>query len=268
MKPGVGALALAEAVEGVIRSRGASCAFPVNIGVNSVAAHYTPSRTDDIVLRMGDIVKIDLGAHVDGYPADTSVTVELGTRNNQRLISCAEEALRMAIEMVAPGTSTSAIGDAVERAIRSAGYRPVENLTGHSMERFNLHAGLSVPSVRTREDHPVEEGMVIAIEPFSTTGKGKVKGASRGNIYRLVRDRRAPADISAMFSKMQSSFGSLPFASRWCDDLHPNAQPLLSKMLRMGMVMNYPVLVEVADGLVAQAEHSVLVTKDGCLVLT
>jgi methionyl aminopeptidase len=267
-KAGMSALSLAEAVEGLIRSRGASCAFPVNIGVNSVAAHYTPSRTDDTVLRVGDVVKIDLGAHVDGYPADTSVTVELGTRNNQRLISCAEEALRMAIEMVAPGTTTSAIGEAVERAIRSAGYRPVENLTGHSMERFNLHAGLSVPSVKTRESHTVEEGMVIAIEPFSTTGKGKVNGVSRGNIYRVVRDRRAPSEVSAMFAKILSRFGSLPFASRWCDDLHPEAQTLLSKMLRMGMVMNYPVLVEVADGFVAQAEHSVLVTKDGCIVLT
>lgn len=268
VKAGMSALALADSVEGAIRSKGAACAFPVNIGINSVAAHYTPSRTDDIVLRVGDIVKIDLGAHVDGYPADTSVTVELGTRNSQRLISCAEEALRMAIEMVAPGTTTSAVGDAVERAIRSAGYKPVENLTGHSMERFNLHAGLSVPSVRTRESHAIEEGMVIAIEPFSTTGKGKVKGASRGNIYRIVRDRRAPAEISSMFAKMQSRFGLLPFASRWCDDLHPEAPALLSKMLRMGMVMNYPVLVEVAGGLVAQAEHSVLVTKGGCTVLT
>ena len=262
------ALTLADAIEGVIRSRGGQCAFPVNIGVNSVAAHYTPSRSDDTVLKVGDVVKVDLGAHVDGYPADTSVTVELGTRNHQKLISCAEDALRMAIEMVAPGTTTSAIGEAVERAIRSAGFRPIENLTGHSMERFNLHAGLSIPNIKTRESEVVEQGMIIAIEPFSTTGKGKVKGASRGNIYRIVRERRAPAEVSAMFSKMQATFGTLPFASRWCEGMHVDAQTLLAKMLRMGMVMNYPVLVEVADGVVAQAEHSVLVTKDGCIVLT
>lgn len=267
-RPGMSALSLADAVEGIIRSRGAECAFPVNIGINSVAAHYTPSKADDVLLKVGDIVKVDLGAHVDGYPADTSVTVELGTRNNQKLISCAQDALRMAIEMVAPGTTTSAMGDAVERAIKSAGFRPIENLTGHSMERFNLHAGVSIPNVKTRESDVIEEGMILAIEPFSTTGKGKVKGASRGNIYRIVRERRAPSEISATFAKMQSRFGTLPFASRWCDGLHPEAQSLLSKMLRLGMVMNYPVLVEVADGLVAQAEHSVLVTKDGCVVLT
>jgi methionyl aminopeptidase len=268
VKPGTSALSLADAVESLIRSKGAECAFPVNIGVNSVAAHYTPSRADDIVLRVGDIVKVDMGAHVDGYPADTSITVELGTRNSQQLISCAEDALKMAIEMVSPGTATSAIGEAVERAIRSAGFRPVENLTGHSMERFDLHAGISIPNVKTRDSEVIEEGMILAIEPFSTTGKGKVKGASRGNIFRIVRERRAPAEVSSMFARMQSRFGTLPFASRWCDDLHPNAQTLLSKMLRMGMVMNYPVLVEVAGGVVAQAEHSVLVTKDGCIVIT
>lgn len=262
------ALELVDAVEGLIRSKGAECAFPVNIGINSVAAHYTPSRSDDVVLKLGDVVKIDLGAHVDGYPADTSATVELGTRNNQPLIACAEEALRVAIEMVAPGTTTSAIGEAVERTIKAAGFRPVENLTGHSMERYNLHAGISIPNIRTRDNSAIREGMILAIEPFSTTGKGKVKGAKRGNIYRMVRERRAPEEVLTMFGMMGSKFGSLPFASRWCDGLHPNAQALLSKMLRMGMVMNYPVLVEVADGIVAQAEHSVLVTADGCVVLT
>lgn len=262
------ALSLADSIESLIMSRGAECAFPVNIGVNSVAAHYTPSRTDDVKLKVGDIVKIDLGAHVSGYPADTSVTVELGTRNNQQLISCTEDALRTAIEMVAPGTNTSAVGEAVERVIRSAGFKPVENLTGHSMERYDLHAGVSIPNIKTRESDMIEEGMILAIEPFSTTGKGKVKGAARGNIYRVVRERRATAEIMSMFSKIRSRFGSLPFASRWCDDMDSNSQQLLAKMLRMGMVMNYPVLVEVADGLVAQSEHSMLVTKTGCIVLT
>jgi methionyl aminopeptidase len=262
------AMELADSVEGIIHERGAECAFPVNIGVNSVAAHYTPSKVDNIVLGLGDVVKIDVGAHIDGYPADTSATVELGTRNNQPLIACAEGALRMAIDMVAPGTTTSAIGEAVERAVTAAGFRPIENLTGHSMDRFDLHAGMSIPNIRTRQSETIEEGMILAIEPFSTTGRGKVKGSSRGNIYRIMRDRRAPADISSLFSRIQSKFGTFPFASRWCDELHPNAQTLVPKMVRMGMIMNYPVLVEAAGGVVAQAEHSVYVTKDGCIVLT
>jgi methionyl aminopeptidase len=110
--------------------------------------------------------------------------------------------------------------------------------------------------------------MILAIEPFSTTGQGKVKNSGRGNIYRVVRERRTSPDASALFERIQARFGTFPFAGRWCDDLRPDAQNLLPKLLRLGMVMNYPVLTEIADGIVAQAEHSVVVTKNGCQILT
>lgn len=265
---GGSSLELANAIEALIVSRGGECAFPVNIGVNQVAAHYTPSKTDDLRFRIGDLVKIDVGAHVDGYPADTSATVEVGTRNHTKLIQCAEDALRMCIDMVAPGTSVAAMGETVARTIGAAGFKPIENLTGHSMERFNLHAGLSIPNIATRDRGVVSEGMILAIEPFSTTGQGKVKNSGRGNIYRVVRERRTSPDASALFERIQSRFGTFPFAGRWCDDLLPDAQNLLPKLLRLGMVMNYPVLTEIADGIVAQAEHSVVVTKNGCQILT
>jgi methionyl aminopeptidase len=268
VKPGGSSLELSNAIERIIKDNGGQCAFPVNIGINDIAAHYTPSRQDDARFNLGDIVKIDVGAHVDGYPADTSATVEVGTRNNTRLIECADDALKMCVEMVAPGTTVSAMGETVSRTIRAAGFKPIENLTGHSMERYNLHAGLSIPNIATRDKSIVHEGMVLAIEPFSTTGAGRVHGSGRGNIYRIVRERKAPADAAALFSKIQSTFGSFPFASRWCDELHPDAESLVPKLARLGMIMNYPVLAESSRGMVAQAEHSVLVTKSGCIVLT
>jgi methionyl aminopeptidase len=264
----MGAMELADAVESLIRSRGAGCAFPVNIGVNEVAAHYSPSKDDDIRFMLGDVVKIDVGAHVDGYPADTSTTVEIGTRNNSALIACAEDALRMCIEMTAPGTAVSVLGDAVSRTIRAAGFRPIENLTGHSMERYSLHAGLSIPNIPTRDRAVIHEGMVVAIEPFSTTGGGRVQNDARGNIYRIVRDRRAPPEVTALFSSMRAAFGTFPFASRWCEALQPGSASLVQRMVRLGMIMNYPVLTEVQKGIVAQSEHSVVVTGDGCVVIT
>jgi methionyl aminopeptidase len=268
VRAGGSALELVNEVEALIRSKGAQCAFPVNIGVNEVAAHYTPSSSTDIHFSAGDLVKIDIGAHVDGYPADTAATVEVETRNHTALINAAETALEMCLQMVSPGTTVSAMGETIERAISSAGFRPIQNLTGHSMERFNLHAGLSIPNVKNRDSSVLKERMIVAIEPFSTTGKGKVNGSSRGGIYRVMRDRRGPPEISTFFSRIQSSFGGFPFAARWCDDLHPDASSLLPKMVRMGMIMSYPILVEAGDGLVAQAEHSVIVTQQGCTVLT
>jgi methionyl aminopeptidase len=251
VKQGGSALDLVRSIERLILSRGAHCAFPVNIGVNDVAAHYTPTARNDVKFRVGDVVKIDVGAHIDGYPADTAATVEVGTRNYGGLISAADDALNMAIEMVAPGTRLSAIGDTVERTMVAAGYRPVENLVGHSMERFSLHAGLSVPNIKNRDRTAVEEGMILAIEPFSTNGRGLVDGS-----------------ISNFFSRIQSTFGGFPFAGRWCDNFHPNATSFVPKLVRMGMLMNYQVLSEVEGGIVAQMEHSLLVTKDGCEVLT
>lgn len=268
VRAGGSALELANAIENLIRQMGGECAFPVNIGVNEIAAHYTPSRETDIRFRDGDVVKIDVGAHIDGYPGDTAATVEVGTRRFTPLIETAKEALSVCVEMVAPGTSLSSMGEAVSRTIMSAGFKPVANLTGHSMERYNLHAGLSIPNIETRDRAVVEEGMVLAIEPFSTTGAGKVSGKGRGSIFRIVRDRRASPDVAELFQKIQSKFGPFPFAGRWCDQFSPNAGVLVPKMFRLGMIMSYPVLTEIADGVVAQAEHSVLVTANGCRVLT
>jgi methionyl aminopeptidase len=268
VRAGGSALELVNAVEELIRSRGAQCAFPVNIGVNEVAAHYTPSASTDTTFSTGDLVKVDIGAHIDGYPADTAVTVEVGTKNNKPLMDAAESALEMCIQMVSPNTTVSAMGETIERAISSAGFKPVQNLTGHSMERYNLHAGLSIPNVKTWDKSALREGMIVAIEPFSTTGKGKVNGGAKGGIFRIMRDRKAPPEITTFFSRIQSSFGGFPFAERWCDKLHPDSSSLIPKMVRMGMIMSYPILIEAGRGLVAQAEHSVIVTQEGCTVLT
>jgi len=268
VKAGGSSLELVNAIEQLTRDRGAECAFPVNIGVNEVAAHYTPSKKDDLRFKQGDIVKIDVGAHVDGYPADTAATVEVGTTRHSALIQAANDALRVCVDMAAPGTSVSAIGGAVSRTIRAAGFRPVENLTGHSMDKFNLHAGLSIPNVDNKDRAVLKEGMIVAIEPFSTTGSGKVSGGGRGQIFRIVRERSGPPEVEALLAKIRSKHNSFPFAGRWCESLDSNAQAILQKMLRMGIVMSYPVLREVAGGTVAQAEHSIIVTHNGCRVIT
>jgi len=269
VRAGLASLELVNAMESLIFERGARCAFPVNIGVNEVAAHYTPTRENNIVFKTGDVVKIDVGAHVDGYAADTAVTVEVGTTRYADMIKSAEDALTMVIEMVRPGTPLSSIGGTVSRTIRGAGFRPVENLTGHSMERFNLHAGLSIPNIETKDKSVVAEGMILAIEPFSTAGSaGRVGGRGRGPIFRIIRDRRAPQEVLTLFAKMKNEFGPFPFAGRWCDRLKPDSEPLVTKMFRLGMIMSYPVLTELSNGIVAQAEHSVIVTSSGCRVIT
>ncbi len=268
VRVGGSCLELADAIEGLIRERGARCAFPVNIGINEIAAHYAPTKTNDRIIRSGDVIKLDVGAHIDGYPADTSATVEVGTKNHSRLIEAADDALRTCIEMLSPGTTLSSLGGATARTITAAGFRPVQNLTGHSLERWSLHAGLSIPNIDNHDHGTIAKGTVVAIEPFSSTGSGKVVGSGRGSIFRIVRERRSTPEVDALFEKIRHEFGPFPFASRWCAELAPNADVLVQKMLRLGMIMNYPVLSEVRGSFVAQSEHSVLVTDGGCRVMT
>jgi methionyl aminopeptidase len=136
------------------------------------------------------------------------------------------------------------------------------------MERFNLHAGLSIPNIETRDKAVVQEGMILAIEPFATVGAGKVGGRGRGSIYRIVRERRCSPELQSMYDKIRSRFGPFPFAGRWCEQIDKDGGAAVQKLYRLGIIMSYPVLTDVASGVVAQAEHSVLVTSDGCRVLT
>jgi len=261
---------VADKVEGHIRNNGGVPGFPVNIAVNTIAAHYTPKKDDDLVFERGDVVKLDVGACVDGYLGDTAATVEVGTKNWTRMIEASRQGLEVAIEMMRPGVDLNVVGASIERTIRAAGFVPIENLTGHSMERYNLHAGLSVPNVgNSAVTGTVKVGDVVAIEPFATNGHGSVGGRKPSNIYRLVRKREVRSEEAEAFMlAIDESYGGLPFAERWCWQHTPKPGQLLRRLIRIGCVSSYPILKEVGNGIVTQAEHTVLIKDDGCEILT
>jgi len=266
---GVKLVDVAEAVEELIVKRGGKPAFPVNIGINDVAAHYSPSTGDPLVFQKGDLVKLDVGAHVDGYIGDTAVSVEVGTKNWTKLIEASAEALRTAIQMVGDNITVGTIGAAVERTIVARGYRPVSNLTGHGMKRYNLHAGLTVPNVDDKSQAKIRTEMVVAIEPFATNGGGQIYNDRPGNIYRTLRDRPLrDASAQALFDMIKSEFGSLPFCERWCTRFDPQAPHHLRTLLRHGQISSYAILREVRGGMVSQTEHTAMVLPTGVEVIT
>jgi methionyl aminopeptidase len=206
---------------------------------------------------------------VEGYIGDTATTVEVGTKNWQKLIRAAEEALRMAVEITGDGVATNTIGGAIERTIKESGFRPVVNLTGHGMNQYNLHAGLTVPNIDDGSTSRIRQGMTIAIEPFATNGSGSVSNQQPGNIYRILRERPL-RDKKALelFHMIEVSFGTLPFCERWCMDLSGDAPALLHTLLRHGLISSYPQLREVKRGIVSQAEHTVVILGAKCEVTT
>jgi methionyl aminopeptidase len=265
---GVLLLDVAEEIEGLMRKRGLRPAFPTCISIDNIAAHYSPTHDDTLRFRRGNVVKLDLGAQKDGWIADTAVTIEVGTRNWSRLIQASELALQTAIEAVHPGVETRVLGEGIRRAIESNGYKPIRNLTGHTIERYVLHAGKSVPNIPHGHD-TLEEGEVVAIEPFSSSGAGEVDGRRTGNIYRVLRMKPLREDgLTEFLEKLSAEFKTLPFAERWAHALDPKAPALLNQLLRARSVMTYPALLDVGAGIVAQTEHTMIVRAGSAEVTT
>ena len=262
-------LEVTEKIESYVIKNGGELAFPTNLAVNNVGAHWTPSSKSDDVFNKGDIVKLDVGVHIEGYIGDNALTVEIETNKYKKMIEASREALNAAIDVAAAGVNVGIIGHAVQDKIEQYGYRPIANLTGHRIKRYNLHSGISIPSVRERGGPSLSNGDIVAIEPFVTDGAGRVGGKRNSNIYHLrqirkVRDEKA----TELMMEIQNRYKGLPFAERWLHKIQDNAGKNLQKLMRAGIVSYYHVLDELGKGIVAQSEHTLLITNNGNEVLT
>ncbi len=262
-------ISVADGVEKKIRELGAEVAFPTNIAVDNQAAHYTPVLNDELVFRRGMLVKLDVGAHVDGFIGDTAATKEVGSSKYGMLIQASREALNNALDIIKPGIEPQTLGTIIENTIRSFGYEPISNLTGHSLEKYTLHAGTSIPNVNRREGGPLKVGDVVAIEPFATDGAGFVDEREKSNIYIINRDRKAGEEKADLLRNMiVEKRKGLPFSQRWCAQYIPDPRKILRNLERKRVISSYPILYDIDNGKVSQAEHSIIVTEDGCEILT
>ncbi|MCJ7478646.1 MAG: type II methionyl aminopeptidase [Candidatus Nanohaloarchaeota archaeon QJJ-7] len=260
--PGTELVNIAEKAEEFIREEGAEPAFPVNLSLNDHAAHYTPSRSDDTVIEEEDLLNIDVGAHVDGYIGDTAVTVD-PSGENQELVEASEDALDAALDIIEPGVSLGDIGAAIQEAIDSYGFSPVRNLSGHGLGHYEQHTGKTIPNIDTGSGKTLEEGEAVAIEPFATDGKGKVKDGGPGNIYRLDNENARGRTGRKILGEVKNRFRGLPFTSRWIESV-PAARlkTAMSNLVRSGNLHSYDILREAGEGLVSQKEHTVIVGED------
>ncbi len=253
VEPGARVLEITEFIEGKIKENGFFPGFPVNIGINEVAAHYTARINDELRIPENSVVKIDFGIRTSsGLVVDTAITFDFGEHDD--LVLAAKEALEAAenVLMNKGGEATlGEIGRAIENAIRERGFEPIRNLSGHEIRPWNLHAGLSIPNFDSRSEKKLGSG-VFAIEPFATSGRGLVKDSVKSEIFSLVSERQVRLkELRRVLERIKKEFRTLPFAARWIGEL----QPL--KLLSMeGVLHNYAVLVEVENGLVSQFEHT------------
>jgi len=273
LKTGARVLDVASLIEKKITTNGAGLAFPVNIAINTLAAHYSPWHDDPLVLKKGDVVKLDVGAHIDGYIADTAVTVELETHVYDAMIHASDEALTKVIDSLTPHLHLGSAGKIIEDTIMSWGFKPIDNLMGHGLQRYELHSGVSVPNVGAfGGKNTLNDGDVVAIEPFATNGAGHVISGPGSNIYlckdsvkaKFIRDNKT----KVLYDKVRTHFGTLPFAQRWYHELLPKEDLTMKKLSFLGLVKHYPQLLEAKGGMVTQKEHTVIVREDRCEVIT
>jgi methionyl aminopeptidase len=261
---GVSHLEVAEFAEERIHELGGEPAFPVNISIDHEAAHATPSIDDDETFDE-EMVNLDIGVHIDGWLADTAITVDLS--GNDDLAAASAEALDAALDVVEDGVSTGEIGAAIEEVIDGYGFNPVVNLTGHGLGHWEQHTSPNIPNREVSQGSTLEAGDVVAIEPFATDGSGKVTEGADEEIFALeregtVRNRQARQALE----QITEEFRTLPFATRWIDS--PRAEMSLRRLKSQNIVHGYPVLQEDEGALVSQKEHTVIVTRDGCEVTT
>ena len=165
-------------------------AFPAQIALNDIAAHYCPLADDDYVFKKTDIIKLDLGVHIEGMIADTAATVIFKEENEKyeellNLKKASEEALHNALKYVRPGTTLGEIGLIIQESIARYDLSPVRNLSGHGLGKYSIHENPTVPNFDTRDKHELEDNQLIAIEPFATNGHGMIFESSNATVYSL-----------------------------------------------------------------------------------
>lgn len=270
VKPGVLLRTVQEGVEDHIRQAGALPSFPAQTSVNEVAAHYCSSPSDRAVFKEGDLVKIDVGAHVDGYPTDTGITVDLSPDGRWAgLIRAASDALDAGAASLRDGIPTGEVGRVIEGVIKRAGFRSIANLTGHGLARWSLHATLQIPNVAQKGGPELRTGMVFAIEPFATTGTGLVTDRGKAEVFSQVGDLPPAGACDADLLRAIQKWRGLPVARRYFRD-HPKNpfERCLRDLIKKEALFSYSPLVEISGAPVAWKEHSIYLSENGPEVLT
>jgi methionyl aminopeptidase len=252
-----------------ITDLGAIPAFPPQIALDTVAAHYLPDPSEDIIF-LDQLIKLDVGICYHGAIGDCAVSVDL-SGTHQRIIDAAEAALLAAEKTVKVGISVSEIGQVIEETILSYGLKPVRNLTGHGLGRYKIHTSPHIPNYNDKSTYKLKPGMTFAIEPFATDGMGAIYDAGHATLFSLTGKKGKLSGFVQDVYHIAQSFHGLPFCTH---DLISLKTPLeyvkkaLRVMIREEIISDYAPLVEQGQGLVAQAENSILIDEDGTVFVT
>ena len=266
IKKGNSLLDATEKIEKKIFELGGKPAFPVQISCNDIAAHFCVEEDDKTIFEE-QVVSLDLGVHVNGAIGDNAYTIDLSGKYND-LVKAAQKALEEALKIINVGTELREIGKIIEDTIKSYGYNPVRNLSGHGLDLFNIHTNPTIPNIDNGDKTKLQKEMAFAVEPFATTGAGVVADRGLPSVFMLERKKPARSPITREVLKEIETYEGLPFAKRWLTrKFGAKANFALRELRQLAVIHQFPPLVEASKGIVTQAEHSILIDDEGEVVV-
>lgn len=261
VKPGMLLVEIAKTIHNKIESENAIPAFPVNLSIDGLAAHFHPTQEDKT--KASGLLKVDFGISVDGYVADTAISLDLTPdKKYKELIESSDQALENAIKLLSKNPTLHEIGVVIQETIKSRGFSSIVNLSGHSIERYEVHAGITIPNYGNNNNNKLEPG-VYAIEPFATTGEGRIYEGSSGNIYSIINPKnpRSPK-AREIFNFVFKKYNKLPFSLREIQEKFGVMSRLALKELEnQGIIKSYDQLIEKSHNPVSQSEHTVIISE-------
>lgn len=268
IQPGTRMVEVLDQIEKFVRDNDGEIAFPAQISLNEIAAHYCPLADDATAFKPTDMIKLDLGVHIEGIIADTAITV-IFKEDNERyeellnLKKASEEALHNALKYVRPGITLGEIGLIIQESIAKYDLSPVKNLSGHGLGKYSVHEHPTIPNIDTGDKHELEDNQIIAIEPFATDGHGMIFESNNPTLFSLDVVKGVRSNMTREVLKDVQQFKNLPFTTRWLTTKNSlsKVRYALNDMKNLGMIYDYPPLVEVARGMVSQSEHTVIVRE-------
>ncbi|MGB9630392.1 MAG: type II methionyl aminopeptidase [Candidatus Methanodesulfokora sp.] len=276
IKEGMSLISIAEDIEKEIMDMGMKPAFPVNLSMNEIAAHYTPFPSDRSYVQKGSVLKLDAGIVLNGCIVDAARTICFND-SYKKISDVAREAFYEAVKVMKPGARIMDVSRAIYESIKNGGMKPIKNLAGHKITKYKLHSGIDIPNYISLSLYKLKPGDVFAVEPFVTTfeGEGIVLNDNRVYIFSFKKNVRTSSSSEKTIMRLaQKQFMGLPFCERWVKkemgknlDDRDIAQ-LLRVLAKKGGLYDYPVLVEARGMPVAQYENTVMITEDGAVILT
>jgi methionyl aminopeptidase len=267
IKKGASLLTITERIEQKIKQLNGNLAFPVQLSCNEIAAHFCPEKDDKIMLE-NQLVSLDIGVHINGFIGDCACSVDLSEKYKD-LVKASEEALKAATKILQIGTKIGEIGKTIQETIESFGYKPVKNLSGHGLSQWNIHDQPTIPNFNTRDETEMKKGMVIAIEPFATNGSGFIEEKGDPSVFMMIGKKSVRTGFVRDIQKEIESYNGLPFTSRWITNKFSEVQAryAMNQLKQLGILHEFPPLVEKQKGIVSQAENSFLI-DDKVICLT